>query len=286
MRACGPHWRELAAQHGYATELSWWEGAADGRYDVVLWRPDLATRARAIAFWDAERLEPLAWETYANDPLQGKLRQHLLPQVRDALEEKLPEYMLPSAYVLLDEMPLTANGKVDRRALPAPVARYRHVATAYEKPRTELEVALARIWSEVLGMAEIGMHDNFFEIGGHSLLATQVMSRLRSQMGIEVPLSRLFEQPTIAGLAASAQSGQTGSTATEDAWIVAIKHKGEAVLSYAQQRLWFLDQLTPGNPFYISPLTLRLKGGLDRVALHRSLNAIIARHESLRTTLA
>jgi acyl carrier protein len=121
--------------------------------------------------------------------------------VRHFLKEKLPDYMLPSAFVVLDCLPMTPNGKLDRRALRAPETGRPDLPVAFAVPRTALEVQLAAIWAEVLRLQQVGIHDNFFELGGHSLLATQVISRIRNTFHVEVPLRRLFEAPTVASLA-------------------------------------------------------------------------------------
>src|SRR5262245_11797205 len=210
--------------------------------------------------------------------------------LRAYLAERLPEYEMPSAVVVLDELPLTVNGKIDRARLPEPEAPHGD-AHARVAPRTPAEMRLAEIWTEVLGAAEPGIHDNFFEIGGHSLLATRVISRARRSFDIDIPLRTLFEAPTIAGIAAlieAIQGTAASSTATRGgaASLAAIKRvarTGPRPLSYAQQRLWFLDQLEPGTASYNVPLALRLEGDLDIGALELGLADLIRRHEVLRT---
>jgi hypothetical protein len=147
-------------------------------------------------------LPPAAHASYANNPLLGKLYRQRLPQWRCHLQARLPEYMLPAHFVLLDALPLTPNGKIDRKALPAPVSLRPIHAVDFTAPSTPTEEVIARIWGEVLGIAPIGVDDNFFEIGGHSLLATQVISRLRQYFSVEPTLRLFFAQPTIAALAA------------------------------------------------------------------------------------
>jgi acyl carrier protein len=135
------------------------------------------------------------------DELGGQvLRQRLSQTWREALKQELPGYMVPSVYVVLESLPLTGNGKVDRKALPAPGEQDLQRA-AYEAPRTELETELCAAWPEVLGLERVGIHDNFFELGGHSLLAMRLISQVRQRLGKELPLRALFEQPTVAGLA-------------------------------------------------------------------------------------
>ncbi|NBK41762.1 hypothetical protein EON09_24920, partial [Pseudomonas soli] len=179
---------------------------------------------------------------------------------------------------VLDQWPLTANGKLDRKALPKPDAS--QLQQGYVAPRTALEQQLAAIWSEVLKVEQVGLHDNFFELGGHSLLATQVTSRIRQRLDLEVPLRSLFES---ADLQAFAQAGGQGAASQAPVFSVVDRNQPLA-LSYAQQRQWFLWQLEPASAAYNIPSALRLKGELDIEALRSSFAALIARHETLRTT--
>ena len=203
--------------------------------------------------------------------------------LRQALREKLPEYMVPGAFVQLERLPLTANGKVDWGALPAPEAESGEAE--WSEWGTPVEEVVAGIWSEVLGVGRVGVRDNFFELGGHSLLATQVVSRLRAALGVELALRVLFETPTVAGVAAAVQ--QELAAGREPAPpIVRVSREDELPLSFAQQRLWFLQQLEPNSPAYNIPLTIRLSGRLDVNALERSLTEVVRRHEVLRTSFA
>jgi len=149
-----------------------------------------------------------AWSEYANNPLQGKFVRYLIPQLRNALAEQLPDYMIPSSFVLLDEWPLTTGGKIDVKALPAPDNARSQGQGAPVAPRTAVEQALASIWCELLGLARVGIHDNFFESGGHSLLATQLISRVREKFQIEITLRQLFERPTIDSFATVIEEAQ------------------------------------------------------------------------------
>ncbi len=210
--------------------------------------------------------------------------QFSIQELRAFLKQRLPDYMIPS-FVMLDALPLTSNGKLDRRALPLPDAT---AADAGAAPRTPHEELLAEIWADVLGQPQVGIYDNFFELGGHSLLATQVAARVRAALGVELPLRRLFEAPTVAGLAAQLEITPPGLAApplrplprNPDAG----RGDGAMPLSFAQQRLWFLDQVAPGAPTYNVPAAVRLRGPLDISALRRSLGYLVARHETLRTT--
>ncbi|MGJ4938921.1 amino acid adenylation domain-containing protein, partial [Bradyrhizobium sp. HKCCYLRH3083] len=203
-----------------------------------------------------------------------------IAELRSHLGSLLPDYMVPSLFVTLDALPLTPNGKLDRKALPEPDLAVASEAP-HRAPRSATEQALAAIWAELLGHDEIGIDDNFFALGGHSLLATRLVSRLRSQFGRELPLRRLFEQPTIARLAACLD-GETGDQATA---FVAVPRPVDLPLSAAQTRLWFLDQLEGGSAAYLIPFALDLDGALDAQALDRALTALVARHESLRSTV-
>ncbi|MCR3750885.1 non-ribosomal peptide synthase/polyketide synthase [Lentzea californiensis] len=194
------------------------------------------------------------------------------------LAERLPDYFVPSAFVALDAIPLNANGKVDRRALPAPdftSARTEHVA-----PRTDVERDVAVIWSEVLGVPGIGVRDNFFELGGDSILSIRVISRLRAAFDVEMSPRALFSHPTVAGIAALVAESAEARLAE----IPVVPRDGGLPLSFAQQRLWFLDEFEPGGVEYLTPSILRLRGQLDVGALNAALTALVARHESLRTT--
>ncbi|WP_409976300.1 amino acid adenylation domain-containing protein, partial [Xanthomonas graminis] len=203
-------------------------------------------------------------------------------QLRAALAARLPDYMIPAAYVQLDALPLTPNGKLDRAALPAPDTDAL-VATAYAAPEGELETLLATLWSELLGIDQVGRHDSFFALGGHSLLAVRLISRLRSALGLELPLATLFAQPRLADLARSLH----GAAASILPVIVPAERSAPLPLSFAQQRLWFLAQLDPqADLAYLMPNGLRLHGKLDRHALRQALDRIVARHESLRTRIA
>jgi amino acid adenylation domain-containing protein len=206
--------------------------------------------------------------------------------LRSFLKEKLPEYMIPSAFVFLDTIPLTPNGKMDRKALPAPDQNRPEPEENYVAPRTPVEELLAEIWAEVLKLHKVGIRDNFFELGGHSLLATQVISRLCNSFKVEVPLRALFESPTVAGLAERIEEVYRKEQRLSVRPMSPVSREKHLLLSYAQQRLWFLDQYEPNSSVYNIPSALRLRGPLDVAALEQSLNQIISRHESLRTTFS
>jgi amino acid adenylation domain-containing protein len=201
--------------------------------------------------------------------------------LRAHLGERLPAYMVPAAFVRLEEWPLTANGKLDRRALPAP-ENDAYAARAYEAPVGPVEQALAQIWSEVLRIGRVGRHDDFFALGGHSLLAVQVISRVRQVLAVEAELGQVFTRSVLQDFARGLQSAaRAGLPPIEPA------PRGDRLpLSFAQQRLWFLEQMGGMGGTYHIPMRRRLRGPLDRGALVRALDTIVARHEALRTVIA
>jgi acyl carrier protein len=205
--------------------------------------------------------------------------------------------MLPSRFVWLGDLPLTAHGKLDRAALPAPrqrpVLEREHVAPGsamewrleaeYVAPRTPTEEVLAAFWAELLDLDRVGVHDDFLELGGHSLLATRLVSRIRTTLAVELPLRAVFEAPTVAGLARTVEASRLDRLAPA-APLVPVSREGPLPLSFAQERLWFLQQLAPESTRYTIPLGLRLAGRLDVAGLESSLSELVARHEALRTT--
>ncbi|HSK79392.1 MAG TPA: amino acid adenylation domain-containing protein, partial [Thermoanaerobaculia bacterium] len=205
-------------------------------------------------------------------------------ELRRPLSERLPEPMVPAAFVTLPAFPLTPNGKVDRKALPAP--EWESAGDGYQAPRTPLEEILAGIWAEVLGLERVGAADHFFELGGHSLLAARVMSRLRGALGVEVPLRDLFAAPRLADFAARVEAARRSGTVSPAPPLLPVPREGALPLSFAQQRLWFIDQLEPGSPLYNMPGALRAEGPLNAAVLARCLGEIVRRHEALRTVFA
>ena len=181
----------------------------------------------------------------------------------------------------MQRMPLTPNGKVDRTALPLPDVSRPDLQVRFVAPRTPTEQRLAALWAEVLGLERVGMRDNFFALGGHSLLATQVVSRIRQQLGIELPLRDLFEEPTIANLAAIIDRNGQQPIALPP--ITPADRQDALPLSFGQERLWFLDHLTPNSPLYNIPAAVRITGPLNADVLRTGLNEVVRRHESLRT---
>ncbi|PTL75142.1 non-ribosomal peptide synthetase, partial [Vitiosangium sp. GDMCC 1.1324] len=210
--------------------------------------------------------------------------EHDTSELRAYLKEQLPGYMVPSAFVTLAQLPISPAGKVDRKALPAPEAQ--ESEAGYIAPRTATEEQLASIWAEILSVPRVGAEDDFLELGGHSLLATQVLSRVRAAFQVELPIRALFEAPTLSGLARKIDEARIrqASRAPEAPALKPTPRTEDSPLSFAQQRLWFLDQFEPGGSFYNIPAALRLSGRVDTEALRRSFEELVRRHESLRTT--
>jgi amino acid adenylation domain-containing protein len=249
---------------GYRVELGEVEarlaGHASVREAVALVREDVPGDKRLVAYVVGD---------------EGATAEAL----RAHMAERVPEYMVPSAYVRLDALPLTPNGKLDRRALPEPEGDA-YAMRGYEAPVGETEQALAEIWAELLGVEQVGRRDSFFELGGHSLLAVQVVSRVRQALGAEIAIRELFAEPVLADFARVLEA----ASRTELPPIGRASREGRLPLSFAQQRLWFLEQMGSGGRVYHIPTGLRLLGRLDEEALRRALDRIVERHEVLRTT--
>ncbi|WP_158274217.1 non-ribosomal peptide synthetase [Chromobacterium sp. Panama] len=279
-----------AAAAGLAARLSWSEDAADGRFDLAL-----AAAADALPPLALERLdgnddgEPAAC---FNTPAQSQPRDALGPELRRHLAAHLPDYMLPAAFVTLDKLPLTHSGKLDWRALPEPGQAQQGGADAGAPPRNRAENEVARLWGEVLGVGGLGREQNFFEAGGHSLLATRVMSRLRAEFGVELPLRTLFEHPTVAEFAAAlaarvALEDPAAPASAPERRIPPADRSRPLPASFAQQRFWFLERLDQGeHGVYNIAQGLRLRGRLDLAALRAALAGVVRRHEALRTRFA
>ncbi|MFF4379835.1 amino acid adenylation domain-containing protein [Kitasatospora sp. NPDC001547] len=236
---------------------------------VLTGRPEVAQAAVVVRTDDGEdRLVAYVVARPPAVPDPGALRERVA--------EALPEYMVPSAVVVLDELPLTPQGKLDRRALPAPDSA---PAPVGRLPRTPVEEILGGIFADALGRAAVGIDDDFFDLGGHSLLATQVISRVRSALGTEVPIRTLFEQRTVAGVARELAGGGEVRPPLRRA----AHGRSDGRLSFAQRRLWFLNRLEPGSAAYNVTFAVRLSGPLDTAALDAALADLVGRHEVLRT---
>ncbi|HEX8920016.1 MAG TPA: condensation domain-containing protein, partial [Pyrinomonadaceae bacterium] len=254
------------------------------RETAVLAREDTPGDQRLVAYIVSDEQAQGASASPSGNGHQHKASgSELTTELRNYLKARLPEHMLPSAFIFLERLPQTANGKLDRHALPPVDDTRPALDESYLTPRTPVEETLKSIWEGILKVNGIGVNDNFFDLGGHSLLATQVISRVREAFQAEIPLRTLFEKPTIASLA-EAVDVALKSEQESFAPPLPISRDTHLPLSFAQQRLWFLDQLVPGNPFYNVDTTSRLTTELDVDALEQSLNEIVRRHEALRTT--
>ncbi|WP_334310735.1 amino acid adenylation domain-containing protein [Spirulina major] len=221
------------------------------------------------------------WQTYANNPAFGQFASSLSPQLRAYLSDKLPDYMIPAAFVALPRFPLTPNGKIDRRALPSPEFFPTAQEAGFVAPRHEVEQQIAQIWSEVLGISPIGVHYDFIQLGGHSLLAIQIMVLIQTRLQVKLPIHRLFDCPTVAELAALVRATEGVDTGAD---IQPVARSQALSLSVGQAQLWFLHQLNPTAPAYNEDVTIIFREDLDIPALERSFTELIRRHEILRTT--
>jgi amino acid adenylation domain-containing protein len=208
-------------------------------------------------------------------------------ELREYLRGQLPEYMIPSVFVFLDDLPLMTNGKLDRRALPAPDVRAAEDIGGYLGPRTPVEEIVVGIFENLLKLNRVGRKDNFFELGGHSLLATQVISRVRNSFGLEIGVGGIFMNPTAEGLSRRIEVAMRAGEKVEAPPLVRVEREGRRggsfPLSFAQQRLWFIDQLYPASPLYINQGIAMIEGELNLEAFERMINEIVRRHETLRT---
>ncbi|MCB1037271.1 MAG: AMP-binding protein, partial [Acidobacteria bacterium] len=234
---------------------------------AVVVRQDVPGERRLVGYFVPEDRE--------NPVTEAALREHL--------ETRLPAYLLPSVLIPLENLPLTPNGKVDRKALPAPQDLRAAGEGAYLAPRNPAEELLAGIWSEVLGVPRVGLSDNFFELGGHSLMATRLASRIRKALQVDLPLREVFDHPTLGELAGAVERARREAAGQHIPPIEPRPRDQPLPLSFAQQRLWFLDQLEPGSPAYNMPMPLKARGPLQLAAVEEALGRIVERHEVLRT---
>ncbi|MFI0479419.1 amino acid adenylation domain-containing protein [Actinomadura sp. 9N215] len=265
-------------------------GRADDQVKVRGFRVELGEVEAALAAHPAVRA---AVVTLTGDGTRSRLAAYLVSaspgagvpgpaELREYLRGRLPDFMIPASFTGLAALPLTPAGKIDRAALPDPDPGRPDLDAPYVAPSTPTEDLLAGIWAEVLGVDRVGAHDTFFELGGDSLLAMQVIARVRRVFGVELPLSVLFDQRTVRGVATAVE----GPSARTPAPPVTPAPRDRALpLSFAQQRLWFLDQLEPGTAEYTIPMRVPLPADVDVRELSAALNAVVARHEALRTRL-
>ncbi len=280
----------LGRKLGYEAQVTWSQ-QSEGRFDVVLTR----NGSRPLPMPPAGSSAPLPLEEYANDPLQALRNQRLVPALRAFLQERVPPWMVPSSFVVLNELPLSPNGKVDRRALPSVGADRPDMEQAYAPPRDDREKALAEIWSEVLGLEQVGIEDNFFALGGDSIRSIQVRSKARKR-GISFSLQELFKAPTISRLAALEAKGEKGtdSISTDAEPFAQISAQDRAQLeasiedafplSRMQAGMLFHSELNPETNVYHDVFTSHLKAPLDVEVLESALSRLVARHPALRTS--
>jgi acyl carrier protein len=288
--------------------------------DLVRWRPDgqldyrgrvdrqVKIRGYRIELEEIEAvlnrhpdLERAVVEVREDQPGDKRIVAFMVPrpqnrlglvQLREQLRSQLPAHMIPSAFVEMETLPLTVNGKVDRAALRVATdsrASKVDLTSEFLAPRTPTEQVLADIWGEILHVKDVGVHDNFFELGGHSLLATQLVSRVQALFRVVLPLRQVFERPTIATLAEVIKRSQEAVTqqAERDRRMMTKAARGTPLpLSFAQERMWFLYQLSPTGAAYNIPASVRLHGPLNRAALRWGVAELVRRHDALRTTFA
>lgn len=260
---------ELADELGLRASATW-SAADDGTLDVLL----TPRRPGSVSGVPSGAGAPLS--SLVNAPASARDTGALVSSVRAYLRERLPDYLVPAATVVLESLPLTPNGKVDRRRLPEPGTGS---AEGGRAPRNPLEELLCGLFADILGVSGVTIDDSFFTLGGHSLSATRLSTRLRSVLGLELPVRAVFETPTVAGLAEAVRQASAGDRPP----LVPAARPEEVPLSFAQRRLWFLDHLQGPGAAYNVPLVLDLDGELDRTALEAALGDVLARHESLRT---
>ncbi len=257
--------------HGFRIELGEIEAVLNDhpavKAAVVQVHQDARGHQRLVGYWIRQA-----------DALETQTRD-----LRDYLQARLPAYMVPAVLVEMDRFPLTPNGKIDRRALPKPRIGQAEGFREYAAPRTPTEEILARIWEDVLGVPHVGALDNFFDLGGHSLMATQLISRIRNAFQIELPIRQVFEVANLAELARKIDQALQKEQGVDLPPFRRIERDGPLPLSFAQQRLWFIEQLEPGTPMYNIPSTFRVKGELKLEVLEQALSEIVRRHEVLRT---
>ncbi len=256
---------------GFRIELGEIEAALDKlstiQQSVVLAREDVPGEKRLVAYC-----------------VPNKGQQSSSKDLRKELSTILPDYMIPGIYVSLESFPLTPNGKVDRKALPAPDSQRPELAVDYLAPRTQEETQLCEIWAEVLRVEKVGVHDNFFELGGDSLKVAQVATRVREVFSVDMFLRSVFEHPTVEGLVPIILAADPRQDVTEELSITQVTRGEYIPLSFSQERVWFLHQINPQNLAYNFHCSIEFRGQLDIQALEQSLDEILRRHESFRTS--
>ena len=254
-----------------------------GEIETAINSVDLVRESLVITREDASGAKALVAYVVTGENVDA-----VIPAVRAAIKADLPDYMMPAAFIALDALPLTPNGKVDRAALPAPSADVL-MGDAYVAPRNDAEEKMAAIWQAILGLEKVGVKSDFFELGGHSLLATQCVSRIRDVFGVDLPVKALFTASTIEDLCQRLEAGDALSSLAPPP-VERVARDQDMPLSFAQQRLWFLNQFETGDSehnistSYNMPAAIRIKGNLDTKILKKAFQKLVERHESLRTS--
>ncbi|WP_455430054.1 amino acid adenylation domain-containing protein [Nocardiopsis sinuspersici] len=279
--------RECAERAGYQAAFDWSRHGPDGGYTVLLTRDGAEPGADeeqllAPAAFDGQAVQE--WSDYANQPLKSEVQDLLLPRLHTYLAERLPGYMVPSDIVALDALPVTSSGKLDRRALLLPQDPASVGDTVRVPPRNTTEALLVSVWEQILGRSPIGVLHDFFELGGHSLLAAQLATRIRQVFSLEVPVRLFFELPTIAEVARELQRRQEESQPLELRPVVPVPRDEAPPASFDQQRLYFIDRLSPGTTSYTVNWLIPLPASVDTEVVRDGLDEMVRRHESLRTT--
>ncbi|MDF5724715.1 MAG: amino acid adenylation domain-containing protein [Rhizonema sp. PD37] len=278
---------DLAVEIGCEVIITYSASGNPSYFDVYFYRTseELEKRRCPITMPLVVRQSTNDRSNYYLNPLKGRFAKALIDNLKERASKQLPEYMRPGAYMLLDRLPITSNGKLDRRSLPIPNLTAAVARKSFTEPQTSTQNKLCQLWIRVLGLDRLDITDNFFQLGGHSLLATKLVSRIRDQFDIALPLRAIFEHPTVIELAEEIDkllSDDQDKNLPLDT-ILPIKNRQNLPLSFAQQRLWFLDKLEPNNPAYNILVGFRFDGNLNQPALHQSLQYIVNRHEILRT---
>lgn len=268
---------QLGELYGYHVDIEY-DLASDGQLLIALFTKD------SKQIWHIhDVVRQKDWASYSNESFFGQKQSNLVPELRNYLRDIIPEYMVPSLYERLESIPLTTNGKVDRKNLPTPSSIRAELLNEYVEPTSEEEKNITKICQDILGIDQIGVNDNFFDLGGHSLLATQVISRINKVYPQVFTLKDMFAGPTVAEMAAKIIATDQTEKRTK---IQPSPRDQDLIVSFAQSRLWFLDRLLPGEGVYNIPLPVRLNGDLNKEALVSSIESVIDRHEVLRTTLS
>ncbi|WP_229547355.1 non-ribosomal peptide synthetase [Nostoc sp. CHAB 5836] len=285
----------LAEALSYSLVITWSDTSVCDYYDVIFIQRPSQGRIPKRVFTPTQKQTQRDWRLYANQPLQPKLKRQLIPQLRSYLETHLPEYMMPNAFVMLDAIPLTANGKIDRRALPSPEQIRLELANTFVPPCTPIEEILALIWAEVLGIEQVGIHDNFFELGGDSIRGIQAIAKAR-QMGCDFSLPQLFQHQTIQELA-SLVSQELSSLPTQKTEAFSLISEEQRLnlpegvedaypLAALQAGMVFHSEYSTNVPIYHDVFTYHIRATLNIEALHSVIKQVVNRHPVLRTSFA